>query len=898
MNKLWQRLRVLFRRGEFDRELEEEMQFHLEMQAREIQEEGATADEARHAARRRFGNQLLLEETSRAVWGWGPLDRLFQDGRYALRLLRRSPGFTAVAVLSLGLGIGVNAAIFRILDNLLLRPLPVPQSDRLASLQHRAASSNLADSMSFPDYLYYREHNQVFTALAAHSPVQVTVRDGDRNVRVDGEIVSANYFAMLGVHPALGRWFFEREDKVAGAGPVVVLGYGFWRRYFGRDNAVLGKQLTINRHPFTVIGVAPDGFAGLPAGVGVPHSEFWVPVSEVREIIPELGPQDMLHCWGNTWVLVTGRVKPGLSIAQAEASLRPLSDQLRGQWIQVWGAMSRAWPDNPSGWTAALLSESEARIAPEYRQTLNAVASMLVATVVLVLLMACLNVAGLLLTNALKRQREFAVRLSLGAARGRIIRQLLVECLMLASGGCAAGLLLARWTSAFLVSYHLPFLPAALDAGIDAHVLVFAIVVSTLCAIATGVVPALRASTCDLATAMKGDATGSLSGARKAGLRSAIVAGQVALAVVLLVGAGLFIRTLQKSRAADITVDPGHVLLTPLNLEERGYDEQRGQLFYSGLLERIQSIPGVKSAALVMVVPLGGWRGGNNIKTAEGDVQVDFNIVSPKYFETIGMPVARGRAFTDHDRAGSPPVVMINEPFARRFFPGQDPIGKAVQLTSPGNIRAEVIGIVRDGPFQGVRARVQPCYYASLSQQFSPNMALEVRTIGDPATFATPVRQAILAVDKDFPVEDMLTLESHREAGLAQERLITTMLTGFAALAVILAVIGIYGVISLLVARRTREIGLRMALGANQRAVAGLLLRRGLMPVFVGLGIGLFSALSLTRFASSLLFGVTPSDPPTFIAISILVVAASAGACLVPARRASRIDPMEALRYE
>jgi len=898
VNELWQRLRILFRRDRFDRDLEEEMQFHLEMQAEENHERGILAEESRYAARRQFGNAMQLKEQSREIWMWGPFDRLLQDLRFALRLLRRSPGFTTVAVLSLGLGIGVNAAIFSVLDNLLLRPLPVPRSDQLASLQHRAASSNLADSMSYPDYLYYREHNQVFTALAAHSLVQVTVRDGDRYVKTDGELVSANYFAMLGIHPVLGRWFFEQEDKIAGAGPVVVLGYGFWRRHFGRDNAVLGKQLTINRHAFTVIGVAPEGFAGLPAGLGVPHSEFWVPVSAFREIVPELGHMDMLHYWGNTWVLVTGRLKPGLRIAQGEASLRALSDQLRGQWIQVWGAMSHAWPDNPSGWTAALLPESEARIAPEYRQTLNAVASMLVATVVLVLLMACLNVAGLLLTNALKRQREFAVRLSLGAARGRIIRQLLVECLLLASGGCAAGLLLARWTSAFLASYHVPFLPDAIDSGIDARILVFSIAVSFLCAISTGVVPALRASACDLATAMKGDTTGNPSDARKFSLRSAIVAGQVALAVVLLAGAGLFTRTLLKSREADITADPGHVLLTQLKLKERGYDEQRGQLFYGSLLERIKSIPGVGSAALVMVVPLGGWRGGNNIKTADGDVQVDFNIVSTKYFETIGIPVLLGRAFTGHDRAGSPPVIMINEPFARRFFPGQDPIGKAVQLTSEGNPRAEVIGIVRDGPFRNVRARVEPCYYVPLSQQYSPYMALEVHATGDPATFATPVRQAILALDKDFPIEEMLTLQSHREAGLAQERLIANMLTGFAALAVILAVIGIYGVISLVVVRRTREIGLRMALGANQEAVVRMVLGRGLIPVFAGFGIGLCAALSLTRFISSLLFGVAPTDPLTFAGISVLVIAAAAVACFLPAKRASRTDPMDALRHE
>ncbi|MCL4851430.1 MAG: ABC transporter permease, partial [Bryobacteraceae bacterium] len=419
--------------------------------------------------------------------------------------------------------------------------------------------------------------------------------------------------------------------------------------------------------------------------------------------------------WGNHWIYATGRLKPGLRAAQAELALRPVSDQLRDQWSMAWGAM-RSWRDNPSGWTAALVPISQTRIAPAYRRPVTTFLWMLGGIVGLVLLMACVNVAGLIITRALRRHREIAVRLSLGADRSRIVRQLLIESLLLAGAGCAVGLLIAHWTARFLASFRTPFIPLAIEASLDDRVLVFAVALSILCAVLSGLLPARQASACDLASAMKGDVRGSLSAGRPSRLRGTLVTMQVALSLMFLAGAGLFLRTLMNARAADITVDPGNVLLTQLDLRKRGYDSIRGQLFFDTLLDRLHSLPGVKSAALVLVVPLGGNRGGTNIKTADGEVQVDFNAVSPGYFDTVGIPVLRGRSFTGWDRAESPGVALINEQFASRFFPGQDPVGKLIELTFPDRPKAQVVGIVRDGRFRSVREPVKACFYLPQAQ--------------------------------------------------------------------------------------------------------------------------------------------------------------------------------------
>jgi predicted permease len=887
------RLAALRHRDRFDRDLAEEMHSHLEMQARENRENGMSGEAARRAAMRQFGNATALKELSREAWGWGGLERFFQDVRYALRLVRRSPGSTAIATLSLAIGIGANTAIFGVVDNLLLRPLPVREPERLVSITHGGADSDFYEAISYPDYKYYRDHNAVFTQLAAYSPDGFTV--GDNRIPIQGETVSANYFATLGIAPAMGRWFAPDEDKQSGVGAVAVLGYGLWQRLLGGDPAAIGRQITVNRRRLTIVGIAPKGFAGLPAGVGAPCAEIWVPVSMEGELFSYFGGQDPLHVWGNTWIRVAGRLKPGLSLAAAASAMRAVSRELDPQRTAVWGPVAATW-------IPALEPVLKTRLAPRLRSSVATGVPLLAGIFALVLIMACVNMAGLLLAGMLKRQREIAVRMSLGASRGRVLRQLLIESLVVAAIGGAAGVLVAWRASASLLLFERA-LGISLAGGtvFHARVLVFAVAATVLSAILAGIVPARYACGCDLSSAMKADSAGLVAGSRRRTLHGLPMAAQVAFSLVLLAGAGLFLRTLANERAADITVDPGHVLLTTLDVHARKYDQRRALSFFAELLERVHAIPGVKSAAVVMVTPLGGNRGGTNIRRSGGrQVQVDWNVVSPRYFETVGIPLVRGRAFTDRDRGGAPRVVAINEQFALRFFPGQDPIGKSVELTFSDKYVAEVIGIVRDGPFQGVRDPVKPCFYQPVAQNYFPllNMSLEVRTIGKPAALAPAVGRAIQSLDKDFPVGEMRTLESHREDGLARERMITALLAAFAGMALALAVAGIYGVASVTVAQRRREIGLRMALGAGAASVLRLAMGRTLWLVAAGMAAGLAGALLLTRFVSSLLFGVKGTDPATFVPVCMLLIAVALAASSVPARRATRIDPLEALRHD
>jgi predicted permease len=874
--EFYRRLLYLFRKRQFDRDLAEEMRFHLERKA---------ADVGPAAARRRFGNLALLQEDSRAAWGLAGLERLLQDVRYAARGFRKTPGFTAVVILTLALGIGVNTAIFGFVDRLILRPLPFPQSDRLATIYFRTPSFDFAyNSVAYPVYRHYRDHNDVFSDLAAFSYIDVNLGTGDRTESVAAEIVTANYFPLLGVAPILGRSFLPEEDAVPGRNPVAMLSAELWRSRFAGDPAILGRRIAINGTPFTVVGIVPAGFTGIDLDRrAIPR--VWVPTMTYPLARPWAGQVDLQHHWGNEWLSAVGRLKPDVTFAQANARVAQLTENMKPLW--------RVAKQNKDQLSGFLIPSNESRFPPHSRKTVASFLAMLMAVVSLILLIACSNVASLMLARAVKRQREIGIRLAIGAGRARLAQQLLTEGVLISLAGGVAGLAVAVVTARLLAGFGV-FSMQLTDTAVDARVLAFALGLSVLTGIVFGVVPLRQAARAAVTPALQ-----SGRAPRGSRARNVLIVAQVALSLVLLAAAGLFVRTLRNARATDPTRDPERVLLLKIDLASRKYDAARGQRFYGDLLDRLHSVPAVRNAALVMVVPYGGRRGGTNIVPYPGaqPIQVDFNRVSTGYFRTIGLLIVRGRGFDTRDRDDSAPVVMVNEPMARRFWPGEDPIGKRIEAGWPRR-SAEVVGVVRDGRFRGYREQVYPCYYEALAQSYIPVMHLEVRAAGSAEAIAAAVRHEILSLDKDLVVAEGQTLRAFRDAGLGQERLSAALLGGLGLLGALIAAIGLYGVLAFSVAQRTREIGIRIALGAAARNVLRAVLAEALALVAIGVAVGLVAARLLARFVSSLLYGVSAADPATYAVTVFILIAAGALAAFLPARRAARVDPIVALRYE
>jgi putative ABC transport system permease protein len=854
-----------------------------------------TPEEARRRARLQFGGLEQVKEECRELGATRFIETLIQDVSYGVRMLRKNPGFTVVAVLTLALGIGANTAIFSFVDQLLLRPLPFPEPDRLvAPCYPHTRTPDVYSSVSFPDYVYYRDHSTTLSGLAAYSDLDAAFRLGDQRLRLPGEIVSYNYFSVLGVSPFLGRWFLPDEDAVPGRNPVVVLGYGLWQQAFGSDPAAIGRRIVINGTPFTIVGIAPRNFAGWCIDRAT-KPEFWVPTMMYPVAEPQQAGLDLQHLVGDEWLGAVGRLKAGVSMAQAQADFSYRLEQLKQTlWHDVWKST-----DEPMQRVGMLMPANEARIDPSSRKTVRAFLSMLMAVAGLVLLIACSNVASLMLSRGFKRQSEMGVRLALGAGRGRLFQQLLTESLLIAFMGGIAGLVLAMAAAKLLATFHEPFrMPLLLEPQIDFRVLAFTFILAILIAVVFGLIPLRQGARIDLVPVLKGE-SGSATGRSRLGMQPVLITAQVAISVVLVIGAVLFVRTLRNAEAADPTRDPGSVLMFKVDLAQRKYDESRGKRFYSELLARVHTLPGVRSAALVLVVPMGGWRGGNNITPHPGDkpVQVDYNVVSDEYFQTVGLPIVRGRGFNSGDREGAPNVAIINEQMAQRFWPGEDPLGKQIGLEYPTRM-AEIIGIVRDGRFRNYRASIYPCYYVPFLQQYETPMSLEARAAGDPMRFVAPIRRQIQNLDEELEIGDVWTLKSFRDAGLGQERVSAALLSAFGVLAVALAGIGLYGVLAFAVARRTHEIGVRMALGATRSNVLRLVTGQGVTLTLAGVAVGLIAAFGLTRLIASSLYGVKPTDPLTLAGAVAFVALVALVASFIPARRATRVDPMVALRYE
>lgn len=834
------------------------------------------------------------------------METFWQDLRYGLRVLRASPGFAAVAVLSLALGIGANTSIFSVVNAALLRPLPVTEPDRLMFV-FSGTTTNPWSTSSYPDYLDYKDKNEVFGDLLTYSDITMSARVEDQTDLIAGSIVSGNFFDLLGVRAALGRTFAIEEDKTPNTHPVAVISHDLWHQRFGGDANVVGRQLALNGHSFTIVGVAPAGFNGPDV---LENNDIYIPTMMQAVVRPPRGGfsgdmnPDLLSRRGSRWMKMIGRLKPGVSLEQAQAAMTTIA-----------AGLEQAYPETNRNRIATLYPVS--KIDPQGYPQLLSVAGLLMAVVGIVLLIACANVANLLLARASARRKEIAVRLAMGASRSRLVRQLLTESLLISLAGGVAGLLLALWTIDILKSATPPdgIFAFTLDYHLDGRVLAFTFALSLLTGFIFGLTPALQASRPDLVPALKDEAAVAVQGRRRFNLRSGLVVAQVALSLVLLIGAGLFLRSLNNAQSIDPGFAADKILDAQLNINLLRYTKTQGQQFYSQVIERVEALPGVKSASLARIVPMsgGGRTSGfliqgqqapDNFDRSEGtglrdDTNiVNVNVVALRYFSTMGIPLLQGRDFGAQDSEKAPLAVIVNDAFARRYLADENPLGKRVSFGGANGPWSEIVGVARDSKYRTLGENPRPTAYVPLAQNHETGMALHVRTSGNPLGIAAAVRGEVQALDPNLAVTNVQSLSAVVAASLFAARMGAVLLAIFGVLALLLAAIGLYGVMSYTVSRRTREIGIRMALGAGKGNVLRLVLKEGLTLVGGGIAAGLIVALAATRLLASFLYGVSSLDLATFAAIPIVLALVALLASYLPARRAAKVDPMIALRYQ
>jgi putative ABC transport system permease protein len=791
-------------------------------------------------------------------------------------MLLKKPSFTAIAVLALAIGIGANSAIFSVVNAILLRPLPYRNFQRISMIWMDNPKLGVTEDWhSYPNYIDYKEQNQTFEDMAAFNDRIFNLTGAGDPVRVVGVWASASLFSVLGVEPALGRSFTEGEEE-PGKDLVVVLSNGLWQRRFGGDPGIVGQAINMNGANRTVIGVMPASFA-FPEK----RTEVWIPLA----LTPQRKQARTLISFK-----AVGRLKPGVSMAQAQADLGPIAKRIDDQYFQ-----------SEYGINLVKLSDQETnKVRPALLILLGAVA--------FVLLIACANVANLLLARAAIREKEIAIRLALGAGRSRIVRQLLTESAVLGIVGGAVGLLLAVWGLDALLALSPADVPRLDQTGIDIRVLAFTLAVSLLTGLIFGLVPALQASNADLNDALKEGGRGTTGGMRGIRIRNLLVVSEIALSLVLLVGSGLLIRSFIRLQQFELGFNPEHLLTMRIQLPGSKYREPNQIAgFYKQLLERMEAMPGVQSAGAISSIFLTDTPQSTSF-TIEGrpaftgmeSIEVPFDSVSTDYFRVMGIPLLAGREFDEHDAIGTTPVAIINQTFARRFFPGEDPVGKRYVYggPSPENKWITIVGVVADMRRTGFDRPVRPETFLPQFQNPENALTIVARTSGDPASLAGALRDEVWAIDKDQSVFDIKTMRQTLSEMLSQRRFNTLLFGIFAAVALILAAVGIYGVMSYAVAERTHEIGLRMALGAQTSDVLNLIVRQGMRLATIGLAAGLAASFALTRVMSTLLYGVSATDPLTFILIPVVLAGVALAACFVPARRAMRVDPMVALRYE
>jgi predicted permease len=834
------------------------------------------------------------------------MENLLQDIRHALRSLAQNPAFTVIAVLTLALGIGANTAMFSLTDQVLLRQLPVKNPEELVLLSspgpqngHVHSDGDPGASFSYPEYKLLRDGNEVFSGLLARYAIQVNVAGHGESEMANGELVSGNYFDVLGVKPAIGRVLATDDETAESANPVAVLSYGYWARHYGSDTQILNKQILVNNVPLTVVGVAQPGFTGVQVGE-IP--DIFVPITEKPALMPA---NDDLMERRNFWIALIGRLKPGMTREKAEAGIMPtyhayLVDDLATMQMSEHGKQ---------GYLAKKMILSPGAGG---RQILQADAKqpllILMGMVGLVLLIACANLASLLVARSESRQREIALRQVLGAGRWRLVRQLMTESLLLALAGGAAGLLIAAWTLGAVVTAIPESVGASgLKAQLDPRVLLFAIGLTLLTGVLFGFLPALRASTSSIHTALKEHASGTTSSASNVRVRKVLMVAQVALTAVLLAAAGFFAHSLKNLKGQDLGLNTEHVLEFSVAPELSAYTLPRELDFIERLRTNIAALPGVRSVSLSMIPILANSNASRNI-TAEGykageneDTNVDNNWVGPNYLATLGTALKRGREFTDSDTATSQKVAIVNEKMAKKFFAGRDPIGQHIGWGAGNDtkIDTEIVGVMADAKSTDLRTPVNPFVLVPYAQiERASDATFYIRAEGDPVALSNALRGVVRGMDANLPVYDMKTLARDVDELAFTDRLVTVFSLCIGLLAALLAALGLYGVMAYVVARRTREIGIRMTLGATSGNVSWMILREIVLMCASGLAIGLIVAYLLGRLIETQLYGVKASDPFVFMAAALLLAFVALLAGWLPARKAAGVDPMVALRYD
>jgi len=820
------------------------------------------------------------------------MENLIKDIRYGVRMFVKNPGVTLVAVITLALGIGANTAIFSGVNAFLMRPLPVSNSHELVRPMEIAEDRGLSDEMSYPDFLDYRNQATSFAGLTAEDMIQVAINSENQNDVIWGQVVSASYFDVMQVKPILGRTFLPDEDKTAGGNPVVVLGNSFWQRRMASDANIVGKKVQLNNRAYEVIGVSPEYFHGSKFALSM---DFWVPISMAEELRRNPG---VLTERGSHWMNVIGRLKPGVSMDQASAEMSAIATRL-----------NQTYPDNRANNTQAkVLGEVEGRFE-DMGGVFKSAGAIAMAIVGLILLIACANVANLMLARAAARRKEIGIRLALGANRARLIRQLLTESLLLSLLGGALGLLLAFWVSDLMEGF-IPVLEYNFVKdffALDSRALVFTLIISLATGLVFGLAPAWQSSNPDVVPVLKGDPEAALRGKRRAfGLRNVLVVAQVALSLVVLVCGGLFIKSFRKAQTMDPGFDNPNGLIVSLSPQLVGYDEEQARNFYKQIVERVSHVPGIEAASLARTLPLGDSSNSNGPILKEGETlargsagrNIMTNVISPGFFKTMQIPILEGRDFDDRDQQKTQRVVIVNQRMAQTLWPGESAVGKRIFIGAESRDALEVVGVVKTGKYRALAEDPKPFFYYPTSQRRPSTMLLVMRSSVDPRSLVSAVRSEVQALDRRVPVSGVKTMDEHKTYALWAPNMAASFSLAFGVVAMLLSAVGLYSVMAYVVSQRTREVGIRMALGANRADVLKMITRQGMRLAAVGVGIGLLLSLALAQVMSSLLIGVSGYDVSTFILVPTLLAGVALVACYLPARRATKVDPLVALRYE